>query len=313
MAERIHELKCRTQRGLEKMVRIDTLYLLLMIELIFILFVITVFLFSRNRKHRDLYQKTLRKLNDLKSEKSIDAFDRPASIEPDLPETLLENRTESIMEQEEQPLQDSGPAELVESLQPEDVEGGAMPGQLGRLQRMVNSQKSTIVELMCYKDTFGGVRKRLAVLQQNDNELEDKIKDLIKSGAEGAEYAEAVSVLEENNRELEKFIALIDREDERLTEKFQSWEEEFKRISEDLDASSGEAAMDDARYAEILQEKEMLTAKSKEFQEKLEEKDKNLEAMQTQYEDLEKEYMILYRQQQAQQTQGSIDQSTQQP
>ena len=289
-----------------KMVKIDTLYLLLGIELTFILFVLTVFLFSRNRKHKDLYQKTLRKLNDLKSEKSIETFDRPAPIEPDLPETLLESQPESMIEQE-QPLQDSGPAEFLESLQPDDMEsgaeGGAMPGQLGRLQRMVNSQKSTIVELMCYKDTFGGVRKRLAVLQQNDNELEDKIKDLIKGGAEGAEYAEAVAVLEENNRELEKFIALIDREDERLTEKFQAWEEEFKRVSEDLETSSGETAMDDAKYAEIIQEKEMLTAKSKEFQEKLEEKDKNLEAMQTQYEDLEKEYMILYRQQQAQQQQ----------
>jgi hypothetical protein len=284
-----------------KMVKIDPLYFLLLTEIAFILFVLTVYFFYRNRKHKDLYQKTLRKLNDLESEKSIETFDHPASIEPALPETLLENLPESMIEQEQQPLQESGPADFSVTQQPDDLEGGAMPDQLGRLQRMVNSQKSTIVELMCYKDTFGGVRKRLALLQQNDNELEDKIKELIKGGAEGEGYAEAVAVLEENNRELEKFIALIDREDERLTEKFQAWEEEFKRISEDLETGSATAAIDDVKYAELLQEKETLTVKSKEFQEKLEEKDKNLEAMQAQYEDLEKEYMILYRQQQGQQ------------
>src|SRR5208283_1384565 len=102
------------------MVKIDPLYFLLLIELALILFVLTVYFFSRNRKHKDLYQKTLRKLNDLKSEKSLEHSDRPASNGPAFPETLQEN----LVEQEEQPLQDSGPAEFVESLQPEEEEGG---------------------------------------------------------------------------------------------------------------------------------------------------------------------------------------------
>ncbi len=283
-----------------KMVTIDPLYFLLLIELIFILFVLTVYLFSRNRKHKDLYQKTLRKLNDLKSERSIETFERPASIESDLPENLPESLIEE-QEQQPQPLEDSGQAAFAEALQPDDEEGGAMPDRIRRLQRMVNSQKSTILELMCYKDVFEGARKRLVLLQQDNNGLQDKIKDFIKGGAEGAGFAEAVAALEENNRELEKFLTIIDREDERLSEKFQVWEEEFRRISEDMETSSDAAAVDDTRYAEILQEKEMLAARSKEFQEQLEEKNKNLEAMQAQYEDLEKEYMILYRQQQAQQ------------
>ncbi len=282
------------------MLKIDPLYFLLLIELALILFVLTVYLFSRNRKHKDLYQKTLRKLNDLKSEKGLETFDRPASSGPAFPETLEEN----LMEQEQQPPQDSGPAEFVESLQPVDEEGGAMPDQVKRLQRMVNYQKSTIVELMCYKDVFEGTRKRLAALQQDSNELQDKITDLIKGGAEGAGFTETLAALEKNNGELEKFITLIDREDERLTDKFKAWEEEFKLISEDMGTSPDEAAIDDVKYAEIVQEKEMLTARSKEFQEKLEDKDKNLEALQAQYEDLEKEYMVLYREQQAKQAQG---------
>lgn len=290
-----------------KMVKIDPLYFLLLIELALILFVLVVYLFFRNRKHKDLYQKTLRKLNDLKSEISVETLDRPASSESAFAETLSEISTETLpenlMEQEQQPLQDSGVAEFLDAGQPDDKEGGAMPGQVRRLQRMVNSQKSTILELMCYKDVFEGARKRLALLQQENNGLQDKIRDLIKGGAEGEGFAEVVASLEESNREVEKFISIINREDERLTDKFQVWEEDFKRISEDMETGSAEAAIDDSKYAEILQEKEMLTARSKEFQEKLEEKDKNLEAMQAQYEDLEKEYMVLYRQQQAQQPQ----------
>ncbi len=282
------------------MLKIDPLYLLLLAELTLILFVFTVYLFFRNRKHKDLYRKTLRTLNDLKSEKSMDTFDRPASIESAFPETLRGDLPENFIEQQ-QPVQDSGPAEFLEAAQPVGEEGGAMPDQVRRLQRMVNSQKSTIVELMCYKDVFEGARKRLTLLKQGNDELHDKIRDRIKDGAEVAGFAEAVAALEENNVELEKYITVIDREDERLSEKFHIWEEDFKRISEDMETSSG--AMDDVKYAEILQEKEMLTARGKEFQEKLDEKDENLRSMQAQYEDLEKEYMVLYRQQQAQQPQ----------
>jgi len=284
-----------------KMVKIDPLYFLLLIELTLILFVLAGYLFFRNRKHKDLYQKTLRKLNDIKSEKSLETFDRPASGEAAFPETLPETLTETLIDQEQQPLQDSGPAEFLDSPQTGDSEGGAMPDQLRRLQRMVNYQKSTILELMCYKDVFEGARKRLLLLKQDNNELQDKIRDLIKGGADGAG---ALAALEENNQDLEKFINVINKEDERLTEKFQIWEGEFKLISEDLKTGSDAAAMDDVKYAEILREKEMLTARSKEFQEELEEKDKNLKAMQAQYEDLEKEYMVLYRQQQSQQAQG---------
>ncbi len=291
-----------------KMVTIDPLYFLLLIELALVLFVLTVYLFSRNRKHKDLYQKTLRKLNDLKSEKSMETFDRPESFESALPEKLPEilrdNLSEILAEQEQQPLQDSSPVEFMEAPQPDYNEGGAMPDQIRRLQRMVNSQKSTILELMCFKDVFEGARKRLALLQQDNKELQDKVKDLIEGGAEGAGFGEAMASLEESNRDLEKYITVLDREDERLTEKFQAWEEEFKRISEDMETSSDTAVVDDVKYAEILVEKETLTARSKELQEILKEKDKNLEAMQAQYEDLEKEYMVLYRQQQAQQPQG---------
>ncbi|HKN19736.1 MAG TPA: hypothetical protein VJW95_08055 [Dissulfurispiraceae bacterium] len=248
------------------MVKIDPLYLLLLIELTFILFMLIVYLFSRNRKHKELYQNALKKLNDHVNH-----------------------------EQEQQPLQDPAPEEFPEPPDPGDKEWSALPDLVRRLQRMVNSQKNTILGLMCYKDVFEGTRKRLAVLQHDNKELQDKIRDLIKGGAKGSGFEEAVAALEESDLDLEKYITVIDREDERLTEKFQVWEEEFKHISEDVEMSSDSAASDAVKYSWILQEKETLTASNKELQEKLEEKDKKLEEIQVGYADLEREYMILYR------------------
>ena len=246
------------------MVKIDPLYFLFLIELTFILFILTVYLFSRNRKHKGLYRKALEKLND-------------------------------HINQEQRPLQDSGPEESLEAPDPGDKEEGPLPDRVRRLQRMVNSQKSTILGLICYKEVLEGARKRLAVLQHDNEELQDKIRDLINGSAESSGFEEAAAALEESNRDLEKYITVIDREDERLTEKFQVWEEEFKRISEDVEISSDSAAGDEAKYGWLLQEKEMLTVRSKELQEKLEEKNKKLEEIQAGYAELEKEYMILYR------------------
>ena len=45
--------------------KIDPFYVLLLAELSLIFFVLSLFFFSRNSKHKELYRKTLRMLNDL--------------------------------------------------------------------------------------------------------------------------------------------------------------------------------------------------------------------------------------------------------
>lgn len=282
---------------------IDPLYFLLLAELALVLLVLLAYFFNSNRKNKDLYQKTLRKLNDLKSERSPESFDRPVS---DSDEASFPPPPEDILERQE-PVRDIASPEAVEAFesgrpdQPDAAagdEGGQ--GVVRRLQRMVNFQKSTIVELMCYKDVFEGARNRLASLQRSNDELQEKIKGLINGGVESPALEESVTVLEKNNREMEKFISILDSENSRLSEKFQAWEDEFKRIAEDVEESPG-SGPDDAKYSEMLNEKESMVTRIKDFEEKLEEKSQLLSSMQAQYEDLEKEYMILYRQQQQQQ------------
>ncbi|MBF0557656.1 MAG: hypothetical protein HQL08_02630 [Nitrospirae bacterium] len=276
---------------------IDPLYFLLLAEFAAVLLLLTIYFFINNRKNKDLYQKTLRKLNDLKSERGPETFERPSPDEASFPDLPAEN----LMEQQE-PLHDIASMAQFESVQPDSgaSEDAAEPGAVKRLQRMVNFQKSTIVELMCYKDVFEGARKRLSSLQQSNNELQEKIKGIMEGGVESAALEESVAVLEKNNKEMEKFISILDSENSTLSEKFQAWEEEFKRIAEDVEVRPESGAADDAKYDEMLQEKETMVARIKDFEEKLGEKSDLLSSMQTQYEDLEKEYMILYRQQQQQ-------------
>ncbi|MGD0282191.1 MAG: hypothetical protein ABSB95_07505 [Dissulfurispiraceae bacterium] len=273
--------------------KIDPLYFLLLAEFALIFFVLTLYLFFSNRKLKDMYQKTLRKLNDLKSERSTEAFD---SLPPGRA-AITEAVSEDLMEP---PLPHEVSTEPLEDRQPDAGEGGPPQGKVELLQRMVNFQKSTIVELMCYKDVFEGARKRLASLQEGNNELQEKIRALIEGGIGNEGLAEAAAALEVNNSELEKFMAILDKENVTISEKFQIWEEEFKQVAEEVEKSPDAAVPDDAKYTEILKEKETMVTKVKEFEEKLDEKSKLLSSMQAQYEDLEKEYMILYRQQQQQ-------------
>ena len=131
----------------------------------------------------------------------------------------------------------------------------------------------------------------------------EKVRGLFEGGMEGVGTGEAMTAMENNNHEMEKFIAILDRENATLSEKFHIWEERFERIAVDAIEEPVTGVADDAKYQEIRREKEELLAKVKEAGEMLAEKEKNLEAMQLQYEDLEKEYMILYRQQQQQEQQ----------
>ncbi|MBF0506406.1 MAG: hypothetical protein HQL09_06185 [Nitrospirae bacterium] len=279
--------------------KIDPFYVLLLAELSLTFFVLFLFFFFRNSKHKKLYRKTLRTLNDLQSKEGAQVPESAPSEEATPPARPPES-------QFEQPLADSV---LTESFE----EGEESPIKLIRLQRMVNFQKKAILELMCYKDIFETARGRLDILRESNYELQEKVRGLFEGGLDGVGTGQAMTAMENNNHELEKFIAILDRENTALSGKFRIWEERFERIAVDAIEEPVAGVGNDAKYEEMRQGKEELLAKVREVEETLAEKDKNLEAMQLQYEDLEKEYMILYRQQQQQEQQQQEQQQQQQP
>lgn len=287
--------------------KIDPFYLLMLIELVVVLFAFTAFLFFRNRKHKNLYQKTLRQLNDLKSnepERTSDSSARTAPSGDDLTDGLVEGLNEALADAPAEIVPEGQPDQqpLTDSVFTESVDGDEdEPDRLKRLQRMVNFQKRAIIELMCYKDIFESAKSRLGALNESNYELEERVKKMLEGGMEGVGITEVTDALENNNHELEKFISILDRENSSLSGKFSMWEEKFRHIAEDAIESPAPQAAGDASCDGVMQEKEELLIKVKGIEDQLEERNKSLEAMQAQYEDLEKEYMILYRQQQAQQ------------
>jgi len=272
--------------------KIDPLYFLFSVEFALILLVLAICFFFSSRKNKDLYQKTLRKLNDLKSEGNRETLERPFPGEVSFPGNLSEN----TLEQQRHVL-DTVSMESFESGQPGAGAAETEQGSIGRLRRMVNFQKNIIVELMCYEDVFEGAKKRLSYLQNNNKELRENIRVHVEGGVEGTALEEAVAVLGKNDREMEKFISIIDSENAALSEKYRAWEREFKRIAEDLEEFP-EAKAGELKYDELLREKETMVSQIEDFGGKLDEKDKLLSFLQAKYEDLEKEYMLLYRQQQ---------------
>lgn len=282
-------------------ITIDALYLLLLGELSLILLVTTIYLFTKNRRHKRLYQKALKELSDMRSTMEEDRGQKTEK------EGLTSEEISPKMP-EEQP----AVTEIFEEPQPplfvdETADEGSLVGKVNKLQRIIDFQKGKIIDLMCYKDILEGAQRKLNTVHEGYQNLKDRFVRLLGDPPENKGLADVLSAFENNNNELVSYIGILRKENETLAEKFKIWEEELKQIWEEAEKGR---AIDEGQYEqkldEIIHEKEELTAKLKEFEDKLQEKTKVFEEMQKQYEDLEKEYMILYRQQQA-------NQSNQQP
>ncbi len=265
-------------------ISIDALYLLLLGEFSLILLVSTIYLFLRNKKHKKLYQKTLKELTDMKSSAKTEMFESPRVEEP----------------QQEQPKQEQpAPEPFAEPVPASDkgeaVDEGSLAGKINKLQHIINFQKGKIIDLMCYKDILEGAHKKLNAVQDSYLNLKERFVKLLGETPENKGLADALEAFESNNNELNSYMEILENENETLAEKFRRWEEELKQIWEEAEQTS---VIDEGRYAEIVKEKEYLVEKLKDFEHVVEEKTKLLDEMQKQHEDLEKEYMVLYRQQQ---------------
>lgn len=287
-------------------IKIEALYFLLLAEGALILLALTVYFYSQAKKFRKLYQRVVKDIESAKVAPEP-AEDKPLREEPVEEKAVEEIKEEPQPEPEAAEGMTAQPEEGMHMERQEEgtevEDGDASPLKVKKLQRMLKFQKEIILELMCYKEIFEGAHKKLSALKQTNSELQEKIGELAESGAGKEGFLELQSALENNNLELEKFINILDKENAMLSNKFSEWENEFKRISEDAGDDGNVPGVDEGQYGELVKEKEILVVKVKEYEEKLQESVKQMGGLQSQYEDLEKEYMVLYRQQQQQQQQ----------
>ncbi|MCL4457531.1 MAG: hypothetical protein M1147_08400 [Nitrospirae bacterium] len=269
-------------------ITIDALYFMLLIEFALIMLLLTVYFFSKNRKHAMLYRKTMKELADAKNTAEGQTGGEPAP----LPETAAAK----------QPEEASGEPQPVETA--EAAGESSLAVKVNKMHRIIDSQKGKILDLMCYKDIFDGAQTKLSSIQGGYNNLKSRLVTMFGESPENKGIAEMIESFEGNNKELESYVEILSKENENLNEKFRAWEDELKKIWEEAgDVEGVSAGMDEGKYGELMQEREKLRQTLTEFESKLQEKSKMFDDMQKQYEDMEKEYMILYKQQQQQQQQ----------
>ncbi|KAF0178454.1 MAG: hypothetical protein FD164_2209 [Nitrospirae bacterium] len=249
--------------------KIDPLLFLILIEGALVFFGLALILFFRSRKYRKLYEK---------------ALNTPANV------TVEDVHPESApvpVPAAEEPL----PAEPAEDV----------PANIRKLLEIIDFQKQKILELLCMRDLLDDAYRQLELLRQKNIELEGHIVGFVESSAKPEEFGEASAMLGSSNREFGNVLSVLQRNSDALGEKTATWEDRLKVLWEeartiadeipgaDIVASSGDVPEDVSRLTEELQ------AAEKKLKISLDE----LGALKAQYEDIEKEYMILYSKQQA--------------
>ena len=257
----------------------DAFYLLLIAEFALILLVLTILFRVRAGKYRKLYEKALNKTADSGSSEDLTEAGKGK-------DRLAAGRGQDSAKGGEEDDLSEGTGE----------DDASLKGKVRKLNRIVNFQKNKIVDLMGYKDMMESVGKRLTSIHQSNEELNDKIKTLAESSDHQEDFTLHLASFEKNNNELSSFIRVLDKDNKSLSDKFGTWEIALKDLWEQAESGEG---VDEGMYTEAVEEKEELVSKLKDFEEKLQEKVNILGEMQKQYDDLETEYMVLYRQQQA--------------
>ncbi len=182
-------------------------------------------------------------------------------------------------------------------------EAGSVSGRIEKLLSIIEFQKNKITELMFVKDTFENARVRLSALQSKDRLMQDQVKSIAESYGITEELKEPLSALEDDTSELVSYILVFEKEENRLAEKFVQWEEELNRLMAGEQFAPTISSVGSEGVAGKISE---LEEKLREAQDEVMSKDRRMQALQTQYEDIEKEYMILYHAAQKQQKQPDV-------
>jgi peptidoglycan hydrolase CwlO-like protein len=148
-----------------------------------------------------------------------------------------------------------------------------------------------------HKDLFEKALEKLGLVLVENQGTQAQTKGLMEKPGKKEEIDEAIRRSEKNGKELEASVAALQDGKKGLFNILKTWEDEWKKRIEGIDIPE---AGDKIRYQEILKEKEELMAQVDKLEKQLKEKGDLLEKTKAQYSNLEKEYSILYRQQQEQ-------------
>lgn len=289
-------------------ITLSPLYILFGIEAIILIIIFAIVMAIGRQKYKNLYNKLLNKQKVTKL-----APDYKVKDKDELPSNKNQEETSKVLEQKQDIYEEitsynkteaeDDSSENKQSSQEEDPFSfrPIKNESVNQLKKVVDFQKEKIINLMCYKNILESAQKKLMSIHDDYTDLEQRFIAIQSEMAENKEYELALNMFGDNTKELQDFIDTLQKENEQLLEKFNSWEGQLKDIWNESDSIESETV----DIATLMTEKEEMMEKIKEFEEKIKEKTKQLQEAQTQYENLENEYMILYRKQQASEIQNA--------
>ena len=271
-----------------------------------ILIALAVFLFVRGRRYKTLYLAALSEHSVLPAQEPVESLENidTVTIEEEEHAVAIEEKPEIPGIAKDPDILEAAVAaeavptdELTGSTGGLAEETGPESERIKKLLGIIDFQKNIIAELMLVKDILENARMRLEALPQRNKDQQDKVRAIAESHGLMDEVSSSVSALEDDTSKLVSYIMVLEKEESRLSDKFRHWEEELNRLLAGEEYIPTAILVEPAPPAGQTAE---LEARITEMEDQLMAKDRKMKALEQQYEDIEKEYMILYHAQQKQ-------------
>ncbi|MDX9714603.1 MAG: hypothetical protein RBT37_04145 [Dissulfurispiraceae bacterium] len=257
---------------------IDAIYFLVFVELFVLVSALLLFYFMRTIK----LKKLVAAASAIQPEYDSEQIEVLTETQPAEPEAVL---TEAKEEPEPEPApviaeQEPLPEQVKEDV--EDVETDELPSDASRLRELLVYQKDIIVDLMGYKEILEGANKKLRSIMDLGGDIQEGVMMLLGSLPPSDEQTSTFKKFEQNEKDMDAVVKTIDKQNQALAEKFSDWDEKFKNLL------NGELA--------VPAENKEMPAKISALEADIESKDNEIARLKQQYEGLEAEYLLLYRQ-----------------
>ncbi len=188
----------------------------------------------------------------------------------------------------------------IDVLQEKVEEIGSISEELKGAQALADAQAKKIAFLMSFKDVIAESQQKFDSLKKKNKDLEKKLFDAAHEAGAGEAMKAPLAEFQENYKQLELCVATLENENERLVDEVGRWQKELDQIKKQGPVIISETP------AEVLKENEDLKEMVRELEASMKTKEKELTDAFQRFESLESEYMVLYQEKQAAQSQPDI-------